>query len=94
MYISARSMVVGPDFRYIATLVGMCGDRDVANDGTVSCGTSPPSLSPTSKASILLRNCSVQKSQQRYLLDMSMVGWQYRPGTGAWACRPRTLYIA
>ena len=27
----------------------------------------------------------------RYLVDMSMGGWQYRPGTGAWVCRPRTL---
>ena len=45
-------------------------------------GQGPPP-SPTSKASILLRKCSVQKSQQRYLLDMSMGGWQHRPGTGA-----------
>ena len=65
-------------------------DRDVINDGTVSCETSAPSP-PTSKASIPLRNCSVQKEQQRYLLDMSMRRWQYRPGTGARACRPRTL---
>ena len=37
------------------------------------------------------RRCARGHRPSRHLLDMSMGGWQYRPGTGAWACRPRTL---